>query len=198
MTHKPVSRSTQRRTGINPNLIVLGSVLLILILIGVMVAVTQDNGSHLVVVPESEWMPQGANFTPEFTLTGLESQEAVSLADYRGNYVLLNFWATWCPPCNKEMPDLQAYHTAHRDQNFTLLAVNVEEDAELVAAFMAAHDFDFPVVLDETGEIYARYGGNGLPSSFLIDPTGKIVKAWRPGAITPDMLTRDVTPLLQS
>ncbi|MBN1678917.1 MAG: TlpA family protein disulfide reductase [Anaerolineae bacterium] len=130
----------------------------------------------------------------DFSLPGLD--EPVSLADFRGQYVLVNFWATWCPPCQAEMPDLNAFHVAHRDQGFSLLAVNIGETTTTVSGFMQAHGFDFPVALDTTGGVFDRYGGQSLPTSYLIGPNGELVKAWPPGAISRAILERDVTPLL--
>ncbi|MBN1563137.1 MAG: TlpA family protein disulfide reductase [Anaerolineae bacterium] len=191
-------RSRKNQLGqINPSFIVLGSVLAIIIAIAAMVYFSQeDEGSNVLVVPDSEWIPRGDTFTPDFTLAGLEIGSSVSLADYRGSYVMINFWATWCPPCRAEMPDLYAYYNQQKDNNFVLLAVNVSEDAATVQAFLDANGFDFPVALDTTGAVYERYGGNGLPSSYLIDPEGRVIKAWRPGAVAPSTLASDISPLL--
>ena len=131
----------------------------------------------------------------DFTLPGLDRE--IALADFRGSYVLLNFWATWCPPCKAEMPDLNAYHQAHQDANFTVLAVNLMEDAAPVEDFIARNGFSFPVALDSTGTVFEQYAGSSLPSSFLIGPDGALVKAWPPGMIDRATLDRDVTPLLE-
>lgn len=185
------ARRTRRKQSrqLDPRLIVAGAVLIIAGTIALM-AVTRDEGTSSAA---------GAANTsevaaPDFTLPGLGGE--VALADFRGKYVLLNFWASWCPPCMAEMPDLYAYHRQYQDAGFTLLAVNVAEDEATVRTFLAANGFDFPVALDTTGAIYQQYGGAGLPSSFLIGPQGTLITMWRPGAITREMLDRDVTPLL--
>jgi peroxiredoxin len=131
----------------------------------------------------------------DFTLPGLDRE--IALADFRGSYVLLNFWATWCPPCKAEMPDLNAYHQEHQDANFTVLAVNLMEDTAPVQEFIAKNGFSFPVALDAAGTVFDQYAGSSLPSSFLIGPDGTLVKAWPPGMINRAMLDRDVTPLLK-
>ena len=131
---------------------------------------------------------------PSFALNGLDGP--VSLDDFRGQYVLVNFWASWCPPCKAEMPDLYAYHRAHQDEGFTLLAINAGEDAATAQQFMDANRFDFPVALDTTMAVYTRYNAQGLPSSFLTGPDGKLVKPWPAGPISRAVLERDVTPLL--
>jgi peroxiredoxin len=169
----------------NPRLIVAGSVLIVAVAFAVIVLTADDSSTRTANAGQT---------AADFTLPGLSGE--VSLADFRGKYVLVNFWASWCPPCKAEMPDLYAYHRQYQAQGFTLLGVNVGEDANTVQAFLAAYGFDFPVALDLTGAVYNRYGGDGLPSSFLIGPDGTLVKAWRPGAITRAMLDRDVTPML--
>jgi len=185
-----MSRSTRpkrhrRDQTLDPRLILAGAVMIVSVAFAVIVLTAGDDSAR----------PASASQTAaDFTLPGLSGD--VSLADFRGKYVLVNFWASWCPPCKAEMPDLYAYHRQYQDQGFTLLGVNVAEDKATVQAFLAANGFDFPVALDLTGAVYQRYGGDGLPSSFLIGPDGSLVKAWRPGAITRAMLDRDVTPLL--
>lgn len=132
----------------------------------------------------------------DFTLPGMNG-DTVSLADYRGRYVLVNFWATWCPPCRDEMPDLQAYYSAHRDRGFTLLAVNEAEDLATVRRFVEGFGFTFPVALDTTGTVMTQYGTESLPTSFLIGPDGRLVKSWVPGRLSRATLERDITPLLK-
>ncbi|MEL7675277.1 MAG: TlpA disulfide reductase family protein [Chloroflexota bacterium] len=132
----------------------------------------------------------------DFTLPGMNG-DTVSLADYRGRYVLVNFWATWCPPCRDEMPDLQAYYNAYRDQGFTLLAINEAEDPATVRRFVGGFGFTFPVALDTTGAVMDQYGTESLPTSFLIGPDGRLVKSWIPGRLNRATLERDITPLLK-
>ena len=175
------------RSEFNPRWIILGSVVIIALALAA-IYVTRDTSGE--VGASSAKRP-----APDFTLAGLDGQ--VSLTDFRGNVVLLNFWASWCPPCLEEMPALNAYYQDHRNDGFTLLAVNVDEDPATVQSFLQANGFDFPVALDMVGAVYERYGGAGLPSSFLIGPDGSLVKVWRPGAITRSMLDEDVTPLLK-
>lgn len=187
---KSMSRNTRSRRRKHdwtrdPRLILAGAVMIVSVAFAVIVLTAGDDSARSVSASQT---------AIDFTLPGLSGD--VSLADFRGKYVLVNFWASWCPPCKAEMPDLYAYHRQYQGQGFTLLGVNVAEDRATVQAFLAANGFDFPVALDLTGAVYQRYGGDGLPSSFLIGPDGSLVKAWRPGAITRAMLDRDVTPLL--
>jgi cytochrome c biogenesis protein CcmG/thiol:disulfide interchange protein DsbE len=185
------TRRRKKRTEISPHLIIVGSIVSIALVITIMVA-THEEAPRTSASTDTAPRP----LAPDFTLGGLEDSR-ISLSDFRGHYVLLNFWATWCPPCQAEMPELQAYFRAYRSQGFILLAVNVNEDAATVSAFLEENGFDFPVALDITGAVHSRYGGDALPLSFLIGPDGELVKAWRPGAITRSMLEHDVTPLLR-
>jgi peroxiredoxin len=96
------------------------------------------------------------------------------LADYRGRVVLINFWASWCPPCVKEMPSLQELQRRLRDRPFTLLAVNMAEAANLVREFLKTHDLDFTVLLDADGTALKQWKVMAFPTSFVLDKQGRI------------------------
>ncbi len=190
---KPARTQRRKKPEIDPRLIVLGAIGMIVVIIAVMMA-TRDTSREDQVHGATQ-TAQRAPAAADFTLDGVNG--SVTLADYRGSYVLVNFWATWCPPCMREMPDLYAYYQAHQSDNFTLLGVNVGEDATTVQSFLQANHFDFPVGLDASGAVMARYGTDSLPSSFLIGPDGSLVKIWEPGALSRAQLESDVTPLLR-
>jgi peroxiredoxin len=135
-----------------------------------------------------------AEAAPDFTLQTPAGEE-VRLSDYRGQVVLLNTWATWCPPCRAEMPDLEAYYQQHQVDGFVVLAVNSQENPDTVAAFLGEHDFTFPVLLDPEGEVMKEYGVLGLPTSFFIDRDGIMRGVWS-GQLTPERLKELVNPLL--
>jgi peroxiredoxin len=97
--------------------------------------------------------------------------ETLSLEDFRGQVVLLNFWATWCGPCRLEMPAIQA---RYERGGFEVLAVDFDEPAEQVAAFMEELGLTFPALLDPGGEIQRLYQVRGYPSSFFVDENGII------------------------
>ena len=103
-----------------------------------------------------------------------ETGDPVTLAGLRGQVVLLNFWATWCGPCRVEMPEFERAYTEHSDNGFTVLAVNVEENAEAVGGFREEYALSFPLVLDENGAINRLYGVTSYPSTFIIDRDGVI------------------------
>lgn len=131
---------------------------------------------------------------PDFSLRTLDGRLA-ALSDYRGQVVLLNTWATWCPPCLAEMSDLEAYYRQHQDDGFVVLAVNDRESAGTVAAFIEERGFTFPVLLDPEGVVFSAYDVRALPTSFFIDREGVVRGVWM-GQLSPDRLKNIVDPLL--
>jgi peroxiredoxin len=113
---------------------------------------------------------------PDLILRDLDGQ-ARHLSQYEGQVVILNFWATWCPPCREEMPSMEALHQKFGEQGLVVLAVNVEENgAEAVAAFLEQYPYTFPIILDPMMEAQQAYGVFRYPESFVIDRNGVIVK----------------------
>jgi peroxiredoxin len=108
-----------------------------------------------------------------FTLNDLQGK-AWSLKDLRGKVVLLNFWATWCPPCRKEMPDLEALYLRFKDQGLVVLAVS-DEDAAKVSPFLAERNITYPVLLDPGRKVNEQLQVEGIPKSFVYDRGGKLV-----------------------
>ncbi len=109
---------------------------------------------------------------PAFTLTALDGK-SISLNDGRGKIVLVNFWATWCPPCRSEMPDIQAAYLAHRSE-FIVLAINQSESDEAVKQFADEFHLTFPLLLDRDGAVSRQFQVQALPTSFFIDRAGVI------------------------
>lgn len=108
---------------------------------------------------------------PGFTLESRDGGR-VSLADFEGDVVLLNFWATWCAPCREEMPHLEAIYERYRDLGFTLLGVNVEEDTSNASKFLAETPVSFPILFDPENEVSALYDVVAMPSTVLIGREG--------------------------
>jgi peroxiredoxin len=133
---------------------------------------------------------------PRFQLSSLAGVEG-SLDQYRGKVVLLNFWATWCQPCTKEMPAMQAAHDALRDQGFVVLAINELEDIQKVRDHIQEHQHTFAVLLDPDNHVANQYGVVGLPVSIFIDKTGHVRKIVKGGLLTEQSILETVQPLLQ-
>ncbi len=136
----------------------------------------------------------GGDRAPDFRLASLDGGQ-VTLGDYRGRYVLVNFWATWCPPCRAELPDLAGFYHEYADQGFVLLGVNEGESAATAGGYLSSAGLDFPVLLDLNGSVMARYGVTGMPSSFLVDPDGQVLRRWT-GMLDRRTLETAVAPLL--
>jgi len=109
----------------------------------------------------------------DFTLTDLSGKKW-NLKSLRGKVVLVNFWATWCPPCRKEMPDLQSLYNRFKDQGFVILAIS-DEEASKVKPFLAEGHFTYPVMLDPGEEVNKLFQVVGIPKSFVYDREGKLV-----------------------
>lgn len=144
--------------------------------------------------PNQSLLQQGQP-APDFSLPSLGG-ENVRLSDLAGQVVLVNLWATWCPPCKAEMPTLNAFYENHRQAGLVVLAVNHQEDAATVAAFIQAEGFSFPVLLDQQAEVMGLYQAQGLPTTFIIDRKG-VIQHIQVGEIKADQLETIVGPLVQ-
>lgn len=142
-------------------------------------------------------VPAKVNFpAPELTLTDIQGSSR-SLAEYRGQIVLVNLWATWCPPCKEEMPTLQAFYEKYREDGFVIIAINDGESRQDVLQFVEEYELTFPVWLDPTYVATEKaFHTLNLPSSFVIDRNGTVQLAWI-GAINSRMLEKHVTPLIK-
>jgi len=112
---------------------------------------------------------------PDFILLDVDGKQH-RLADYRGKVVAINFWATWCPPCLREMPSMQRLWDQLKNEDFVILAIDVGEDDETVFRFTIALDtpLEFPLLLDREGKIIAQWPVLGLPTTFIIDKQGRV------------------------
>jgi len=139
--------------------------------------------------------PQAGFAAPDFSLETLEG-ETVSLADLRGQVVLLNFWATWCPPCRAEMPAIQSVYQAYQDQGFSVLAVDVAEGDAQVTAFADEQGLTFPILMDRDAAVSNRYQVRAMPSTFFIDRSGIIQEVTLGGPMSEGFIKSQVTGLL--
>jgi peroxiredoxin len=139
---------------------------------------------------------------PDFSAQLLDGG-TVSLSDYRGQVVLLNFWATWCNPCREEMPVFQTVYETRADDGFVVLAVNytAADQENLAREFVDEFDLTFPVALDKSGAINEKLYGQatrvGYPANFLIDRNG-IIAGYYPGGLDGDKLLAALADLLES
>jgi len=114
------------------------------------------------------------NSPVEFRLADLNGKK-ISLSDFRGKIVFINFWATWCGPCRVEMPAMQKLHTRFKDQNFAMVTINLQEPARKVREFVDRYKLTFTVLLDSQGETGSRFGIRALPTTFILDKSGRIM-----------------------
>lgn len=128
-------------------------------------------------------VPEAFEEAPAFTTTDAAGNRVAS-EDYRGKVVLLNFWATWCPPCRLEMPDMERLHQEFREGGLEVVAVNFMETAEEVTAFAEEQKLTYPMLLDPRSEVAGQYGVMRLPETVLIGRRGEVLgksigyKAW--------------------
>ncbi|MAG14020.1 MAG: hypothetical protein CMN78_05435 [Spirochaetales bacterium] len=108
---------------------------------------------------------------PDFTLKDLNGDD-VSLSSFKGKFVFLNFWATWCGPCRVEMPSMQTMYDTLKGYDFEILAVDLQESERTVKKFIQDAEFTFPVVLDRNGRVGADYGARSIPTTYLINTEG--------------------------
>jgi len=132
-----------------------------------------------------------------------------TLSDYKGKVVFLNFWATWCPPCNLEMPDIEALYKEHNYNKDDIVILGVaspkgpentntrEIDKDGVLGFLEQKEYTFPILFDDTGEVYRLYNVTALPTTFMIDKNGSIF-GYVPGMLTKDMMRSIIEQTIDS
>jgi cytochrome c biogenesis protein CcmG, thiol:disulfide interchange protein DsbE len=132
---------------------------------------------------------------PVAPLPQLEGSGSESLQDYRGRWVLVNFWASWCIPCRTEAPELERFHREHRGPKFTVLGIDSRDLSGDGREFVESYDLSYPQLRDGDGDAAHEYGTTGVPENFLIDPAGKVRLLVR-GPIGEEVLQESVAPLL--
>lgn len=133
----------------------------------------------------------------DFQLSNLDGDQ-VRLSEQRGKVVFLNFWATWCPPCLREMPEMEQLFQSFRQRPFVMWAVAMQEDREQVAPFFKKHRLHLMALLDVDGEVSAQYRIMGLPTTYIIDCSGHTVgRAVGPRQWNDETVRRLLTKLLE-
>jgi peroxiredoxin len=157
------------------------------------------NGNTYERYEDPDALPLGLDLeerAPSFTLTTLDGK-TVTLEDYKGKKILLNFWATWCPPCKAEMPDMQQMYEEHKNEDFVVLAVNVtvtEKKAEDVSAFVEEYGLTFPILMDEKGKVAHQFEILSYPTSYFIDSDG-VIRGKVIGALSKESMYKEMSLL---
>ena len=143
-------------------------------------------------------VPQAGYFAPDLELFTLDS-EPISLTELRGRPIILNFWASWCPPCRAEMPDFQRASQEYNDSGLVIIGVNATNQDALpeVKQFLLQHGITFPIVLDVQGIATRDYQVHSLPTTYFIDSTGKISKVVIGGPLPLSLLRIEAENLLK-
>lgn len=141
--------------------------------------------------------PRQGFMAPDFTLE-TSAGETITLSELRGKVVLLNFWATWCPPCRAEMPAFERAYQKYGDQGFVVVAVNVtyQDDREDAIAFADEFGLTFPILFDMDGAVSEKYQSNALPTSYFIDQDGIIQEVVVGGPMSEALLQIRIEQLL--
>jgi thiol-disulfide isomerase/thioredoxin len=111
---------------------------------------------------------------PDFSLAALDDKQKYSLADYLGQVVYVDFWASWCGPCRQSLPSLDRLYRQLSNRGFMVLAINVDAYSQDAKDFLKAYPVSYPVLRDESGSLPAAFGVKGMPTAFLIDKQGKV------------------------
>ena len=177
-------------------------------LVAIYLALSQDNAppaeitaqagafpvASLYGVKNADAQPDAGHPAPDFAIHQANGETAY-LSDYRGRPILINFWATWCPPCRAEMPELVRAYNEHQDEGLVVIAVDSMESQEAVAKFVKAFNMNMPVVIDVQGQVMDAYKTQSLPSSFFIDRNGVVQVRWI-GILTPEALQKNLDEIL--
>ena len=192
MSKAPAEHRTQRSRNLGVAFLIIG-----LFLVGAVVIFYLSNAQEKALESSGFTLPPAtADYAaPQLSLTGLDGNP-VSLDDYRGKVVLVNNWATWCPPCKAEMPELQAYYVTHAKDGFVIVAIESGEPAKTVTDFVQRLGLTFPVWLDPQGTAVEAFHNWDLPSTYIVDRDGIVRMSWT-GQINQATLEKYVTPLLE-
>ncbi len=156
------------------------------------------SAAHTEPSPGIASAPQVGFAAPNFKLKSLDGTE-YSLADLKGQAVLVNLWATWCPPCRAEMPTIEKMYQEYKDQGFVVLAVNMtyQDDPTAVLPFAKQYGLTFPIPMDETGVVGSAYQLTSLPSSYFIDRKGIISEVVIGGPMSEALLRTRIEQILK-
>jgi cytochrome c biogenesis protein CcmG, thiol:disulfide interchange protein DsbE len=132
---------------------------------------------------------------PDRELPLLEGEGTGSIADYRGRWVLVNLWASWCDPCRQEAPDLERFSRRYRER-LTVLGIDVQDNSDDALAFVREHRLTYPQLRSVGDERSEAFGSTGVPENFLVDPRGRLALIWR-GVVDERLLAERVVPIVE-
>ncbi|KAA0956064.1 thiol-disulfide oxidoreductase ResA [Planococcus sp. ANT_H30] len=159
---------------------------ILLVLVGAVVFTLYNNANK-----ENREMLQVGDPAPDFKLTDLNGEEH-QLSDYKGQGVFVNFWGTWCKPCEKEFPLMERQYQVYKDQGVQILAVNIAQSDYEVRQYAEQRDLTFPIVIDKTKSVMEAYNIIPLPTTLLVNAEGNIVKI-----ITGEMSEEDIKSYME-
>ncbi len=170
-------RAKEKNLG-KSGLIIIGSIIVIMLIIGIIGYISGKisnpaGSSSNSLSSKNNVAPEENEFAPNFTLKTINNK-SVSLSDYKGKVVFINFWATWCPACKIELPSIEKLSERFKNKPFVVIAVNVDESyPENVKKFAQRMNLTFPVLIDN-GDVSKAYRINSIPTTFIINKNGKI------------------------
>jgi cytochrome c biogenesis protein CcmG, thiol:disulfide interchange protein DsbE len=133
---------------------------------------------------------------PDRELPALPGPGKGSIGEHRGEWVLINLWASWCIPCREEAPVLQRFYRAEQGSDTTVLGINVQDNGDDALAFLRGHPTTYPQLRSVGDERSAAFGSTGVPENFLVDPRGRLALIWR-GPVDEEFLRRQVVPIVE-
>lgn len=133
--------------------------------------------------------------SPDFTLESLDG-ERITLSSFAGQIVVLNFWATWCPPCREEMPDFQATYEKYKDRGVVFLGIDIAENRAEVESFIRDYGITYTILLDFSSEVANLYGINAIPTTYILDIDGTVLFS-QVGALSADQLSAQIERALK-
>jgi cytochrome c biogenesis protein CcmG, thiol:disulfide interchange protein DsbE len=134
---------------------------------------------------------------PDRALPVLGGPGEGSIADYRGHWVLVNLWASWCVPCRQEAPDLDRFARLNKGRNVRVLGINVQDNSNDALTFLREHEVEYPQLRSVGDERSEAFGSTGVPENFLVDPHGRLALIWR-GPVDDEFLAQNVVPIVAS
>ncbi|MEX2107796.1 MAG: TlpA disulfide reductase family protein [Solirubrobacterales bacterium] len=161
--------------------------LVVLALVGLLIFGLLSKGDSRVAVGDP---------VPDKRLPVLDGEGQGAIADYRGRWVLVNLWASWCGPCREEAPVLERFARRYRDEGVTVLGINVQDNSDDALAFLESYPTTYPQLRSIGDERSSAFGTTGVPESFLVDPRGIVALVWL-GPIDEQGLAEQFVPIIE-